>query len=86
MRIARACGWLLHVFGKPARQPHQTCATCRFFADHSSPDDDPDEVNGYCCHPDHSDPAKSPHYEYGGHWTHAASWCDWWEQDDKGEP
>lgn len=62
------------------REPHQKCATCAHFADHSNPEDDPNEVNGYCCHPNHRH-KSSPHYEYGGHWTHSESWCQLWEKD-----
>lgn len=61
------------------QQEGERCATCRHFADHADPDDDPREVNGYCCHPDHFNRWKSAHYEYGGHWTHSDEWCSWWQ-------
>lgn len=59
-----------------ARPSEQTCFTCGAF-DYCDPDD-VDGCDGYCGHPNHSDASKSPHYEYGGHWTSHDSWCQWW--------
>lgn len=72
--------WLLrrlHVI----RPEGQACESCWHFDHYPDPDDEHDEPDGYCCHPVHRT-AQSPHEEYGGHWTHHASWCLLWE----GEP
>lgn len=61
----------------------RTCASCRHFSDHSQPDDDPDEPNGYCCH-DFTMGVVSN--EYGGHWTHSASWCRDWSAGNDWKP
>ncbi len=50
------------------RPDGQSCKDCEFFIDHETPDDDPNEPNGYCSNP-------TGHEEYGGHWTHKDSWC-----------
>jgi hypothetical protein len=76
--------WLQGLFGRRwdvqmsdgQRPENQTCMTCAAFS-YCDPDDI-DGCDGYCCHPDHSDPSKSPHHEYGGHWTAHDSWCQWW--------
>lgn len=52
----------------------ETCETCVYFSDFREVETDPDEVNGYCCHPMHSEPS-SEHHDYGGHWTHHRFWC-----------
>lgn len=80
-QIIKLLDWLLHKAMERKRLPGQACLTCRHF-DYCDPDAEPDEVDGYCCHPYHSDPSKSPHHKYGGHWTHSESWCEWWEQKD----
>lgn len=58
------------------RPSDQACFTCGAFSYCDA--DDVDGCDGYCCHPDHLDPSKSPHHEYGGHWTSHDSWCRWW--------
>lgn len=63
----------------PLLTPAQACANCAHYIDYRCPDDEPNEVDGYCSHPDHSDPAKSPHHEYGGHWTREDLKCEKWE-------
>ena len=50
---------------------HACCKNCIYFADHSDPEDDPDEVDGYCTY----DFVNKVPNEYGGHWTHSKSWC-----------
>lgn len=64
--------------------PNERCENCRYFLDYRDVEPD-DEVNGYCGHPDHSDPKKSSHHEYGGQWTHHLSWCDWWRGKPDGK-
>lgn len=56
------------------------CLNCEWFIDYFEPDDYPDEVDGYCSHPAHSDPSRSPHADYGGHWTHSSQRCEWWSR------
>lgn len=53
------------------------CENCRFFLDYRESEPDPEEVNGYCCHPMHREQG-SPNQPYGGHWTNHASWCEGW--------
>lgn len=71
--------WIAKWFSRrlPGRVPGQSCQNCRYFIDYTDPDDDPDEVNGYCSFDYvnnrlHINP-------YGGHWTHSKSWCRDWE-------
>jgi hypothetical protein len=63
----------------PVPPPGQCCATCQYFLDYRETEGD-DWANGYCGHPWHQDPTKSPHWEYWGHWTNHADWCAWWSQ------
>lgn len=53
----------------------ERCETCRYFIDYRRPDDEPDEMNGYCC----ADLVKGRDNEYGGHWTNHELWCEEWE-------
>ena len=61
------------------RESGQSCLNCVHFADHFDPDEDPEEVDGYCCY-DHD--VGNRWNEYGGHWTHSESWCSEWELYD----
>jgi len=75
--VKAALRWLGVLAGVPVEQPEgQLCFNCAAFS-YCDPED-VDGCDGYCCHPDHFDRRKSPHYEYGGHWTTRGSWCDWW--------
>lgn len=60
---------------KRVRLSGQSCASCGCFTDGSTPYDDPDEMNGYCCNEMHPEYGE----EYGGHWTHSEMWCASWE-------
>lgn len=61
---------------KPAQEHGQTCENCTYFIDYRSPDDEPGETNGYCCH-DFANGILAN--EYGGHWTRADLWCVAWK-------
>ena len=65
--------------------PHsgRCCGNCVFFLDYR--DTESDWANGYCGHPDHVDPKKSQHFEYGGHWTNDAALCGWWSGQRTGQ-
>lgn len=81
--VKKVLRWL-GVLAAPVEQPDgQSCFNCAAFS-YCDPDD-VDECDGYCCHHDHFDKRKSPHYEYGGHWTSHGSWCDWWMEADADE-
>jgi hypothetical protein len=60
-----------------SQRDDEACANCEFFKDYRATEGN-DWANGYCAHPDHFDQKKSPHWEYGGHWTNHESWCQWW--------
>jgi hypothetical protein len=77
--------WWIRRLVRDRQRANQRCSNCCHFQDWTDLADDPDDVNGYCCHPGHSDPKRSPHWEYGGHWTHSASWCGWWDVAPPGE-
>ena len=63
----------------------RTCAHCRHFIDHSGPEDEPDEPNGYCGElVDRLGITKAVKVnEYGGFWTSSTSTCDHWEGGEK---
>src|SRR5262245_61533996 len=61
-----------------------SCLSCRHFSDNFDPEDDPDEVDGYCCElVDRLGLLEALKINgYGGHFTHSRSWCSSWELDD----
>jgi hypothetical protein len=48
------------------------CGNCQHFIDHSQPDDEPKEANGYCSYV----VPGSDDEKYGGHWTRSDLCCD----------
>lgn len=53
-----------------------TCENCTYFVDYRRPDDELDEMNGYCCHDFVNKVQESP---YGGHWTRHTLTCGLWK-------
>ena len=57
------------------KRSEQRCGNCKYFLDHRSDDDLPDEPNGYCCEP-HIAEENEP---YDGMWVHDSYWCEFWK-------
>lgn len=76
--------WIGRVTVERNRQPGQSCEACRYFIDYRD-EEDPEDQFGYCGQLVAElgfDKALKIN-EYGGHWTHAGSWCQEWKG---GEP
>jgi hypothetical protein len=79
--LGRLLNWIGRVTAERDRLPGQSCESCCHFIDYRDPDDDPDEVNGYCGElVDRLGLTEAlKENEYGGRWVHSGQWCGAWE-------